>query len=169
MDKLINDTTIVPPSIELLFNNEKLDTIKFLCLLNAFSLLTKRHIKVPELLFYYGLVNFNLYKLFDENIQNSTNYSNPSINLYFRFQTKLPKIIINLINFKFIDFKGDLSNKRAELSLKISPIGQDMIKEMDSHFFIELTEKYTAVINCIKFTTHNIKVITEGEQYNVFK
>lgn len=164
MSRLVNDFSIVPPSIELLFNNEKLDTIKFLCLLYAFSLITKRHVKIAELLFYYGIVNFNLYKLFDENIQNSNSVSDPSINLYFRFQSKLPKIIINLTNLNLIDFKGDFSKKKEELTLKISSEGQVLIKEIDSEFFLELIDKYNYVINSIKYTTHNLKILTEGKE-----
>ena len=166
MNRLVNDVNIVPPSIELLFNNEKLDTIKFLCLLHAFSLVTKRHVKVVELLFYYGIVNFNLNKLFDENSQSFYSASNPSINLYFRFQNKLPKIIINLTNLNLINFKGDFSKKREELILKISSEGQNLIKELDSEFFLELIDKYNLVINSTKYTKHNLKILTEGKEYN---
>lgn len=163
MNKLVNNISKVPPSIELLFNNERLDLIKFLCLLHTFSLKSNRQIRVSELLFYYGLVNFNLRMLFEENANASTTLVEPSITLYFRFQTKIQKIILELSYLQFAVLKGDLSKKLDELTLKISPKGTAILEELDSPFFKELTTNYSEVIDSVKFTASNLKIITEGE------
>lgn len=163
MNKSINNVSIVPPSIELLFNNEKLDLMKFLCLLYAFSLKSNRKIKVSELLFYYGLVNFNLRIVLEKNTDKTGIVVEPSITLYFRFQSKIQKIILDISFLKFATLNGDLSKKLDEITLKITPKGKSIIEELDSPFFKELTSNYVEVIDSVKFKASNLKIITEGE------
>ncbi len=163
MNKSVNNVSIVPPSIELLFNNEKLDLMKFLCLLYAFSLKSNRKIKVSELLFYYGLVNFNLRIVLEKNTDETGIVVEPSITLYFRFQSKIQKIILDISFLKFATLNGDLSKKLDEITLKITPEGKSIIEELDSPFFKELTSNYVEVIDSVKFTASNLKIITEGE------
>lgn len=163
MNKSVNNVSIVPPSIELLFNNEKLDLMKFLCLLYAFSLKSNRKIKVSELLFYYGLVNFNLRIVLEKNTDETGIVVEPSITLYFRFQSKIQKIILDISFLKFAILNGDLSKKLDEITLKITPEGKSIIEELDSPFFKELTSNYVEVIDSVKFTASNLKIITEGE------
>ncbi|MGR5967426.1 hypothetical protein ACT7DB_37750 [Bacillus cereus] len=59
MSKLKRKNMSVPLSIELLFDNEKLDLIKTMGLLYACFLQNKKkYRKISELVFYYSLVNF---------------------------------------------------------------------------------------------------------------
>lgn len=163
MNKSVNNHFTIPPSIELLFNNEKLDLMKFLCLLYAFSLKSNRKIRVSELLFYYGLVNFNLRMLLENNTSENNIAAEPSLTLYFRFQSKIQKIILDISFLQFAIVYGDLSKKLDEVTLKITPEGISILEELDSPFFRELTKNYSEVIDSVKFTVSNFKIIAEGE------
>lgn len=164
MNDLVNRNSIVPLSIELLFNNEKLDLMKFLYLLHAFSLKSNRRIKVSEVLFYYSLVNFNLRIFIEDNQENKRSIEQPSINQYFRFQSKIQKILLDISHLQFAEFKGELSKKLDEITLKITPEGTAICEEINSPFFEDLKISYLEVIGTIKFTASNQKLITEGDK-----
>ncbi|QDP99650.1 hypothetical protein FOH38_03260 [Lysinibacillus fusiformis] len=152
---------LVPPSIELLFNNEQLELIKTLCLLYAFYLKSNRKFnKISDIVFYYSLINFNLIKVFESNSKVAE--INLEKNLPFRFQTKINKILLELTNFNYVEIKGELSHKINDISVKLTPEGINFINEIDMSFIAELIENYNIAISNIKNTSENKKIILGG-------
>lgn len=161
MEQQMKRKSSVPASIQLLFNNDKLDLMKVLCLLNALSNESNKQRKVEELLFYYSLVNFDLNYLFEDSLDNKVGFA-PSTNQYFRFQTKINEILIAMSHLKFIEIKGELSNKLDELKVKLLLPGKVFFKEQCSDYFKTLFDKYIEVHTRIKYSTENAKKIKEG-------
>lgn len=118
----------VPISIELLFENEKLELMKVLCLIYSISLKSKRYVSISEIVFYFTLVNFNFIKIF-EDINTTT-----SPNLFFRFQSRISNIIIHMNNLDFIDLKAKLSTKTDDIKIRISNTGKEFYIEHNSVF-----------------------------------
>lgn len=158
MSNLINKITVVPPSIELLFNNEKLDLMKVLCLMYAFTLKSKKRRKVSEIMFYYSLVNFDLIKLFEDSEENKMGII-PSPNLYFRFQTKINQILLNMSHLKFINLQGDLTKKLGDITVQLNSEGAAAFEEVDSVFFSNLKVEYTKALEKVKFSASNMQII----------
>ncbi|PGZ57862.1 hypothetical protein COE58_24235 [Bacillus cereus] len=154
MSNITNKNISVPPSIELLFNNEKLDLMKILCLMYAFTLESKKRRKVSEIMFYYSLVNFDLIKSFENNKSFT-----PSSNLYFRFQTKINGILLNMSHLQLINLQGDLTKKLDDITVQLNPLGKLIFEEMDSVFFSNLKKEYTNAFKKVKFSASNMKVI----------
>ncbi|GAB6432578.1 hypothetical protein bcgnr5372_48740 [Bacillus luti] len=152
-----NDSS-VPVSIQLLFNNEKLDIMKVLCLMNAFFNKSKKKRKVSEILFYYSLVDFNLITLFEEEIDKNNVFA-PSPNLYFRFQQNINGILLNMSYLEFLEVTGDVSKKLDEITVKLLPKGKQFFQEHKSAFFSNLQEKYISTFDKVNFSTENVKVI----------
>ncbi|ANX11664.1 hypothetical protein ABE41_006560 [Fictibacillus arsenicus] len=153
----------VPLSIELLFNNEKLDIMKTLCLLYAFSKDSRKRRTVSEIMFYYSLVNFDLIKLFetDEKFRYGVK---PSPNLYFRFQSKINGILLNMLHLQFINLKGDITKKLDETIVQITSTGEEFIDELNSVFFSNLVFEYSQTLEKIKFSGSNLKVVKGVQQ-----
>jgi hypothetical protein len=157
MDSLNNKDTLVPLSVELLFNNEKLDLMKTVCLLHACSLKSKKkYRKISEIVFYYSLVNFDLIKLFTTDEENKNKISP---NLYFRFQFKINQILLKLSHLHFIEIKGNLSDKTEDIAARLTPKGSEFFEEMDSEFFLKLTQEYMHALNTVNCTATNMKVL----------
>lgn len=152
----------VPASIQILFNNEKLELMKVLCLMKAFSVQSNKQRKVGEILFYYSLVNFNLISLFDSD-SNKKNLFDPSPNLYFRFQTKINKILLIMSHLKFIEIKGNISKKLDESNIKLLPTGKQFFEEHHSKYFSNLSDKYVEAYELISYSSENLKKIKEGQ------
>ncbi|OUQ85223.1 hypothetical protein B5G50_27940 [Brevibacillus brevis] len=158
MSSLSNKKVTVPPSIELLFDNERLDLMKTLCLLYACSLKSKTKFrKVSEIVFYYSLVNFDMIILFDTGKEKKI-----SPNLYFRFQLKINQILLKLSHLKFIDIKGKLSDKTEDIAARLTPTGSEFFGGINSEFFSKLTEEYTYALNKVECTASNMKVLKGG-------
>lgn len=156
-----NHKSPVPASIHLLFNNEKLDLMKVLCLMNAFSNQSNKQRKVDEIIFYYSLVNFNLICLIDSDSEKNNVFA-PSPNLYYRFQTKINSILLMMYNLEFIDVKGDMSKKIGESKVKLLPHGKRFFEGNKSGYFDDLFEKYIEVYEEISYSSENIKKIRGG-------
>ncbi|OOR02915.1 hypothetical protein BW900_29835 [Bacillus mycoides] len=158
MSNITNKNISVPLSIELLFNNEKLDLMKILCLMYAFMLESKKRRKVSEIMFYYSLVNFDLIKLFEKSEENNKSFT-PSSNLYFRFQTKVNGILLNMSHLQLINLQGDLNKKLDDITVQLNPQGKLIFEEMDSVFFSNLKKEYTNAFKKVKFSASNMQVI----------
>jgi hypothetical protein len=152
--------SIVPPSIELLFDNKRLEIVKTMCLLYAFYLKNnKKFNKVSDIVFYYSLVNFDLINLFEEN--NKSRHL--STNLYFRFQTKINQILLELSNLKYIDIKGDLSYKTDDIGVRLTIKGAEFLKGIEEVEFIsKLVNEYTSVLSKIESTSINKNKLKGG-------
>ena len=146
------DLFLVPPSIKLLFNNEKLDVIKTLCLLFALYKKSNRKFnKIPDIIFYYSLVNFDLLRIIESKMQ----LNDTSRNLYYRYQQYINQIIIELSNLQFIEVKGDLTTKTADLGIRLTVEGKEFIEDLRIDYFPKLIHEYSTVIGMEVNNTEN--------------
>ncbi|USK41737.1 hypothetical protein LIS77_24905 (plasmid) [Cytobacillus firmus] len=162
MEHQTQHNSIVPTSIQLLFNNEKLDIMKFLCLMNALSNTSNKQRKIEELLFYYSLVNFDLIYFFKGNLEEKVEVA-PSSNQYFRFQTKINDILLAMSHLEFIEIKGEISNKLDELKVKLLKPGKVFFEENCTEYFRDMIDKYIIAHEEIKFSPDNAKKLKEGK------
>jgi hypothetical protein len=162
MDQQEKYKSLTPASIQILFNNDKLDIMKVLCLMNALSVKSKKQRKVDEILFYYSLVNFNFINLFGISL-NKNELFPPSPNLYFRFQNKINQILLIMTNLKFIEINGDVSKKLEEAKVKLQQNGMEFWEQNKTEYFINLFNDYTFVYEKISFSSENNKKIKEGK------
>jgi hypothetical protein len=138
-----------PYSIELLFNNEKLEFMKTLCLMYVFLAQSKKRRKISEIIFYYSL---------GEQVQKI-----PSHNLYFRFSNKINTIILKMSHLKFVSVQGDLMKKFDDITVQITPLGKEFFEDIRTDYFINLEKRYINMLNEIKFSSHNMRII-KGEE-----
>lgn len=160
--KLNNNLTdkSTPLSIQLLFNNSKLDLIKTLILLFSFSLTgAKKYRKLQEIVFYYSLVNFNLIAVFNENRVDDHLLS---INQYYRFQSSINQILLHLWQLEFIEVKGDLSIKTLDIGVRLTVKGKLFVEELKSDYFHALINDYSNSLDSIKYSSENLKKL-KGE------
>ncbi|MUG46966.1 hypothetical protein QNH46_01460 [Paenibacillus woosongensis] len=147
----------VPSSIELLFENDKLDIMKILCLIYALSVKRQRYIKASEILFYFALVNYNLIGIF------GGNDCITSPNLYFRFQARFKPLLISMEKLGLLELNANVFTKPEDIKFKITIKGRGFFEENKSEFFIELQEKYLETFELVKFTSENSKKLKEGK------
>lgn len=151
-----------PPSVQLLFENTKLDLAKVVLLLYAYSLQSqKKYRKVSEIVFYYSLVNFNLIKLYESNNQNDDLIST---NQYFRFQFNISWIILQLSQLEFIEVKGSLSVKTDDIGIRLAPDGLSFVKTLDFDYFKALIDNYVHALKTVEYSKDNLKRIKGGTQ-----
>lgn len=153
--------SFVPASVQLLFNNEKLELMKVLCLINALSKKSKKQRKLEEIVFYYSLVNFDLNYLFGLDYINKKMLP-PSPNLYFRFQTKINNILLIMSQLEYIEINGSITNKVEEIKIKLLPLGMKFWDENKTDYFNELFDNYTNTCELINYSAANVKRIKEG-------
>ncbi|WP_256865481.1 hypothetical protein [Paenibacillus sp. 32352] len=152
----------VPPSVQLLFENTKLDLTKTILLLYVYSLQSqKKYRKVSEIVFYYSLVNFDLIKLYKSNEENKDLIST---NQYFRFQFNISRILLQLSQLGYIELKGTLTVKTDDIGARITPDGLAFVKELDSEYFTKLVDDYVQALKTVEFSTANLKIIKGGTQ-----
>lgn len=157
-----DNSEVTPMSIKLLFDNEKFELMKVLCLLNALKVGKKGQRKVKELLFYYSLEAYNL-DIYLNNFVKDFNKSHiPSPNQYFRFQEKIKKIILLLSHYNFILVKSDMATKLEDLNLVLTESGEDFFEENRTLYINELYENYLELINQYKFNSQNLNKIKTG-------
>jgi hypothetical protein len=156
-------SSIVPKSIELLFDNEQLEMIKTLCLLYAFYLKSKKKFnKVSDITFYYSLVNFNLVNLFVEVDNEQVVNRKMTPNLFYRYQSKITQILLELSNLHYIEIKGDLTYKTSDIGVRLTEEAFEFVMSLDKGFFVELIDGYISVIDQIDNTSVNKKIISGG-------
>jgi hypothetical protein len=152
----------VPPSVQLLFENTKLDLIKTILLLYSYSLRNSRkYRKVSEIVFYYSIVNFDLIGLFLSHIDTNKVFST---NQYFRFQYSINQLLLQLSQLGFIEVKGSPFVKFDDIKVRITSLGISFVNTLDSDYFKKIVNKYLNAIDTIEFSTANIKVLKGGTQ-----
>lgn len=155
---MLNDKySSVPPSIELLFENDKLDLMKVLCLMYAISVKSQRYVTISEILFYFALVNYNLIRIFEDEKYTI------SPNLYFRFQARLNSLLIKMENLKLIDLKANIFTKTEDIKLKVTTEGKKFYEEHSTAFFGNLQGKYLEIFEKVQYTSENLKKLKEGK------
>jgi hypothetical protein len=151
----------VPPSVQLLFENTKLDLTKTILVLYAYSLQSqKKYRKISEIVFYYSLVNFELIELYLSNVENKSVFST---NQYFRFQFSINQILLQLSQLGYIEVKGSLTVKADDIGIRITPAGVSFVEQLNSEYFRKLVDEYTKAINTIEFSSSNLKIL-RGER-----
>lgn len=153
------NSTFVPQSIKLLFDNNQLELIKTLCLLYAFyKESTRKYYKLTDIVFYYCLVNFDLLKLIEER----EDKGEISRNLYYRFQQNINQIILELSNLQYVEIKGDVTTKTSDLGIRLTKKGMEFVEGLELHYFSELIEEYSSVINTVDNNMKNRNKIRGG-------
>ena len=163
MEYEIKEDFIVPASIQLLFSNRKLEIMKLLSLLQVFSNQSNKQRKVEEILFYYSLVNFDLSKLFEENITiKEQRESYPSPNQYFRFQIEIKELLLLMSDLGFVEINGKLSDKVEDLKVKLLLKGRSFFEANTSEYLNNLLVEYETMLGKIVYSVKNVKKI-KGE------
>ncbi len=154
--------SIVPKSIELLFDNKQLEVVKTLCLLYAFYLKSKKKFyKVSDITFYYSLVNYNLVKLFKNVNIDQVGNSKVTPNLFYRYQANVTQILLELSNLNFIEIKGNVTFKTSDIDVRIKVEAIEFIMSLEKDFFVKLIDAYLAVIDQVDNTSLNKKIMVE--------
>ncbi|EHB65985.1 hypothetical protein [Paenibacillus lactis] len=148
----------LPKSIELLFENDRLDVMKILCLTYAVSIKSKRYVSISEILFYFALVNYNLIQIFE-----NTDY-NTSPNLYFRFQERFKPLLITMVNLGLVEIKANISTKAEDIKVRVTKYGKVFFEEKNTLFFKKLQDRYLEVFDSVPYTIENLRRLREGKR-----
>lgn len=121
----------LPVEIDLLFDNKKLDAMKYLLIIYQIKMKSNRRISFEELLYYYTLLYYE-----------SNKYKVPLINKYMRDKKNINEIIIYLENLGFINLHGKISSRIQQLKISITDFGMDSIETWE----LEILESYSKII-----------------------
>ncbi|ELC8442285.1 hypothetical protein QYB59_001307 [Clostridium perfringens] len=147
-----NLQSISPNSIKLLFENKQLNIIKVLILLKVLRNKSKKKFyTVEDIVFYYGLVNFDLIKLLNQD----TNNLRKNKNRYLRFNKSINQILLELSNLNYIDIKGDVFYKKEKIGIKLNEKGVNFVETFNNEYFVSLVELYQEAITNISENSLN--------------
>lgn len=146
-----------PESIQILFDNPKLEIIKILCLLNALVKYSKKQRTIEEILFYYSVVENN-------KINNSKDIELVSNNFY-RFETKINRLLILMNTLGFIQINGKLTDEFEKIKIKLSLKGQSFFEENINFYLDSLFNEYVNCINQVPYSKSVLKKIKEEGRY----
>ncbi|WP_060207234.1 hypothetical protein, partial [Sporosarcina koreensis] len=108
-----NNVFQLPAEIDLLFDNKKLDVLKYLAILyHLKEIFRKRRLSLEQLLYYYSVIYF-------ENHETNT----PLIYKYLRDKKGMNEIMIYLDNLQFIQVHGDIFTPINKLKISITQKG----------------------------------------------
>ncbi|MCY7764255.1 hypothetical protein [Bacillus inaquosorum] len=154
MSNLDNEYSFVPPSIRLLFDNSQLEMIKTLCLLYSFYQKSKRKfVKVPDIVFYYSLVNFGMIKL----IKTNGEKEETSRNLYYRYEQGINQLILEMVHLDFIEVKGNITLKSSQIGVRLTQKGNEFLDDLELNSFTDLINEYSSIISLIENNPENHK------------
>ncbi|ECB9828908.1 hypothetical protein FL859_07180 [Listeria monocytogenes] len=154
--KRINKQSHLSPEIELLFDNKKLDVLKYLGILyQAKDMSRQRQLSLEQLLYYYSMLSFE-----------TTDINTPLIYKYLRDKKQINKIMIYLENLEFVQIHGDIFTRLNKLKISISETGINAIESLQSESvemylkqIIDIMEKYPYGTKNLEFQ----KLLYEGE------
>ncbi|MBC1910479.1 hypothetical protein HCA53_11995 [Listeria innocua] len=154
--KRINKQSHLSPEIELLFDNKKLDVLKYLGILyQAKDMCRQRQLSLEQLLYYYSMLYFE-----------TTDINTPLIYKYLRDKKQINKIMIYLENLEFVQIHGDIFTRLNKLKISISETGINAIESLQSESvemylkqIIDIMEKYPYGTKNLEFQ----KLLYEGE------
>lgn len=146
-----------PESIQLLFDNPKLEIVKLLCLLNAFSENNKRQRNIGEILFYYTVVENEKY--------NGIKEASIVTNNFYRFQTKISELLIVMSNLDFIKVNANINDPFEKIKLKLLIEGEQFFEENKTEYIEDLFNEYKTYIEKIPFSTDVSKKLKEEGKY----
>lgn len=144
----IKKIDVLPKEIDLLFDNKKLDILKYLYILYlAKTKLKKKKLNLDQLLYYYTLLSFE------------TSYtSTPKIYKYLRDKKRINEAIIYLENLKLIQVYGEVYIKLSNLKISISKSGIELIN-------FGTTESFEAYISHISNIMDKYPYGTKVQQF----
>lgn len=146
----------LPLEIDLLFDNKKLDILKYLGILYQIKTKTKkRKLNLEQLLYYYTILYYE-----------TSNTSKPLIYKYIRDKKRISEILIYLENLKFIQVHGDVFTRLNGLQVSITELGIQSIDAWQSDSILrylnnisDILEKYPYGSKASEFQ----KLLYEGE------
>lgn len=149
----------LPLSIELLFQNKKLDIISLLCILSCFHK-KRKGVTVDEATFYYSIVTSGAEisindKVWDINDARAKVEVDANLML---IRERVKEIVIVLTNVGYVDF--EFSNEHVQL--KINKSGLDIVNSLSSGYFSEIINKTNDIKEIIRFNKTNEKRIELG-------
>jgi hypothetical protein len=154
MNNINSEESFVPPSIRLLFDNSQLEMIKTLCLLYAYYQKSKRKVvKIPDIVFYYSLVNFGMIKLIESNGAKG----DASRNLYYRYQQGVNQVILEMVHLNFIEVKGSVTSRPSQIGVRLTEQGSDFVEKLEINYFSDLINEYLSVIGLVDSNSENKK------------
>lgn len=122
-----------PLEIDLLFNNKKLDAIRYLLVLYT----EQKKMTVTELLYYFTIVNIGL-----------EDYSEMSrMNIYLKNRREINKILIFLSNLNYISVEGDFKKNIDNFKLKITPLGINFINNVETNWMKNYINLFQDIIS----------------------
>jgi len=146
-----------PESIQILFDNPKLEIIKILCLLNALVKYSKKQRTIEEILFYYSVEENN-------KMNNSKDIELVSNNFY-RFETKINRLLILMNTLDFIQINGKITDKIEKIKIKLSLNGQRFFEENRNFYLDSLFSEYVNCIEQVPYSKNVLKKIKEEGRY----
>jgi hypothetical protein len=66
-------------------------------------------------------------------------------------------------HLKFVSVQGDLMKKFDDITVQITPLGKEFFEDIRTDYFINLEKRYINMLNEIKFSSHNMRII-KGEE-----
>ncbi|BDG67569.1 hypothetical protein ENLAB_11330 [Enterococcus innesii] len=154
--KHINKQSHLSSEIELLFDNKKLDLLKYLGILyQAKDICRQRQLSLEQLLYYYYMLYFE-----------TTDINTPLIYKYLRDKKQINEIIIYLENLEFVQIHGDLFTRLNKLKVSISETGINAIDSLQSESVEMYLKQIIAIMEKYPYGTKNLefqKLLYEGE------
>ncbi|MFD1453144.1 hypothetical protein [Oceanobacillus sojae] len=112
----------LPTEIDLLFDNKKLNVLKYLLIIyHLKENFRKRRLSLEELLYYYSIIYFKNHEI-----------SAPLIYKYLRDKKRINEIMISLENLEFIQVHGDIHTPINKLRISITKKGIEIINSLES-------------------------------------
>lgn len=140
-----NNFSYLPIEIDLLFDNKKLDTLKYLGILYQAKIKTrKRKINIEQLLYYYTLLYYE-----------TGNISTPLIYKYLRDKKDINELLIFLENLKFIQVHGDISSRLNRLQVSITEEGINAIESWQSDSILTYFEHISNILEKYPYGSMN--------------
>ncbi|MGF2144857.1 hypothetical protein ACQUEF_05795 [Vagococcus fluvialis] len=121
----------LPIEIDLLFDNKKLDAMKYLLIMYQIKMKSNRRISFEELLYYYTLLYYETNK-----------HKVPLVNKYMRDKKNINEVIIFLENLGYINLYGKISSRIQQLKISLTDLGIDSIESWE----LEILGNYSEII-----------------------
>ncbi|WP_445430108.1 hypothetical protein [Bacillus atrophaeus] len=135
------NTFQLPTEIDLLFDNKKLDVLKYLLIIyHLKENFRKRRIGLEELLYYYSIIYFKNHEI-----------NAPLIYKYLRDKKRINEIMISLENLEFIQVHGDILTPINKLRFSITKKGIETIKSLESESVVLYSENISIIIKNYPF------------------
>lgn len=142
----------LPKSVEILFNNPKLDIAKALIIIYILSN-RKKSIKVGEYI-YYSIIN----NCYDENVSSEINLRCS----YFEINNTLKLTLLNLCNLGYIELDNKDCKSLIDLYIVIKDKGKKVAVELQGAYYEHLKENIAILNKQFKYTKKEIVRMVEG-------